>query len=385
MTLEEKFLIKAKNKFGEKFDYSKVEYIKSNIPVTIICPKHGKFEVKPTSFLQSKYGCKKCATEEIHNAQRCTTEKFIEKAKLVWGERFTYDRLNYINSNTKITVTCPIHGDFETRAPDFLRGHGCPKCKANKTSKLNKEQKRSSQELFIEKATKLYGNLFDYSNVEYVNSRTKVCIHSNLLNEDFVISPAHFLQGEIRKKYLGLDYFDKKEKYSWTTENFIKIASLIRPEFDYSKTVFNGNKNPVTVICKDHGEFKILPVNLLYNNEGCPKCSRSKGEMFVDYILSSLKINFKTQYKVNIDDNKYFIDFCFIKNNKLIFIEYNGRQHYEPIEYFGGEERFIKQQNRDNIIRNYCKNNNIILLEYKYDIPFYTLSNKIKEDIKNIK
>lgn len=382
MTLKEKFLEKAKNKFGDKFDYSKVNYVNSTTPVTVICPIHGEFEVKPVQFLQSKYGCKKCANEEIHKKQRWTTEIFIQKAKEVWGERYTYEHSNYVNSETKVIVTCPIHGDFETRVPDFLRKHGCPKCKSNLTSELNKKTKRSSLETFINKAKQLYGNLFSYENVNYVNSRTKIIVHSNLLDEDFVISPAHFIQGEIRKKYLGLECFNKKEEYSWDNDYFIKIASLMRPEYDYSETIYTGNKNKIKVICPKHGEFYILPVNLLYNNEGCPKCSRSKGEEFIEFVLNDLKIPFKSQYKIEYSERKFLIDYCIIKNNKIIFIEYNGRQHYEPIEYFGGQEAFEKQQYRDNLLKKYCEENDIVLLEYKYNIPFYKLYSIIKEDIK---
>ncbi len=88
---------------------------------------------------------------------------------------------------------------------------------------------------------------------------------------------------------------------------------------------------------------------------------------------------------ININNQKFIIDFCLILNNKTIFIEYNGIQHYVPIKHFGGKLRFEKQKERDNLLREYCLNNNIILLEYKYDIPFYELYDIIKDDIKQIK
>ena len=69
-----------------------------------------------------------------------------------------------------------------------------------------------------------------------------------------------------------------------------------------------------------------------------------------------------------------------VKKIKNIGIEYQGKQHYEPVEFFGGEEQFLLNQKRDNIKREYCDKNNIPLLELKY-----TLSNKeIKENIANI-
>lgn len=76
-----RFLEKCKNKFGDKFDYSKVNYIDCNTPIIIICPVHGEFEITPTRFLQSKHGCKKCAIEASHKITTKTTESFIEEAK----------------------------------------------------------------------------------------------------------------------------------------------------------------------------------------------------------------------------------------------------------------------------------------------------------------
>lgn len=70
--------------------------------------------------------------------------------------------------------------------------------------------------------------------------------------------------------------------------------------------------------------------------------------------------------------------------NKVVFIEYNGIQHYFPVELFGGVNAFNKQIARDNAVRNYCKENNIILLEYCYNIPFNKLVTILNNDLKEI-
>lgn len=384
MITKNNFFEKAKEKFGDKFDYSKSIYTKADEDIIIICPKHGEFITKPGNFIRSIHGCKKCANEHLGKNQRKSPEKFIEECKKVWGNRYIYEKTNYIDCETKVIVTCPIHGDFETRPADFLRKHGCPKCKGVKTSILNKKIHRWTLEDFINKSKLLYDNLFDYSKVIYVNNRTKVLIHSNLLNEDFLITPNHFLAYEVPKKYLGLS---KYETGKLNKEIFIQRAKLIYGnKYDYSKVEYIDVNTKVCIICPIHGEFWQTPTNHLWNREECPNCNKSKGEQLISYILDKLKYEYTSQYPIQIETNKYKIDFCLIINNKLIFIEYNGIQHYEPVDIFGGEEKFYNYQiPRDNTLKEYCKNNDIILLTYKYNIPFNELESIIKKDLNEIK
>lgn len=61
-------------------------------------------------------------------SKRKTTKEFIENAKKVHGDKYNYDKVNYINNKSKVVITCPIHGDFEQRPNDHLSGYGCYKC-----------------------------------------------------------------------------------------------------------------------------------------------------------------------------------------------------------------------------------------------------------------
>lgn len=382
MITKNNFLQLAKEKFPE-YDYSKVIYTKSTEPITVVCPRHGEFITKPGMFLRSTYGCPKCAQVSLAKQRTITPEDFIKRCKEVWGNKFTYEKTKYVNSDTKVVITCPIHGDFEIRPADFIRKHGCPKCKGNKTSILNKKLHGDTLEDFINKAKLLYDNLFDYSKVIYVNSRIKVCIHSNLLNEDFLITPSKFLSGSILKKYLGLPRY---ESSSLNLEIFIQRAKLLHGDkYDYSKVEFKNVKEKVCIICPEHGEFWKTPTDHLWNREGCPKCTQSKGELAVGMALKSLNYEYCEQYPLIINNHKYKIDFCIIINNSLVFIEYNGQQHYKPVPIFGGEEAFKKQQERDNLIREYCKENNIKLLEYPYTIPLIDIKKILKKDLEDVK
>lgn len=96
---------------------------------------------------------------------------------------------------------------------------------------------------------------------------------------------------------------------------------------------------------------------------GCPKCSKSKGEKYVEILLKNNNIQYLDQYKFE-DLPHIIVDFYIPSKNCVI--EYNGRQHYMPIEHFGGQLKFEKQQIRDNNLRNYCKINKINLIEIPY-------------------
>lgn len=100
---------------------------------------------------------------------------------------------------------------------------------------------------------------------------------------------------------------------------------------------------------------------------GCAK--RSSGELKIKNILMNKNLSFKEQYRIKDKNNNVMIfDFMIMKENNIIaLIEYDGEQHYRPVEYFGGENKFKIQQIRDERKDIYCKENNIVLIR----IPYY--------------
>lgn len=103
----EQFIEKARSIHGDKYDYSLITNPKFGERVTIICPIHGEFEQFTNNHLQD-CGCPKCSKHYQYN-----TEEFIKRAKEIHGESYDYSKTKYINSRTKVIITCPIHGDFE--------------------------------------------------------------------------------------------------------------------------------------------------------------------------------------------------------------------------------------------------------------------------------
>lgn len=129
--------------------------------------------------------------------------------------------------------------------------------------------------------------------------------------------------------------------------------------------------------------FIALPAKV--NNGHITSCGcriQSAGEEFIKGLLNDIKVEFETQY--TFDDCKYInllrFDFAIIQNGKLLgLIEYDGKQHFEPIEFFGGQKGFEEIKKRDTIKNMYCKSNNIPLLRLPYTLSTEEIKQQIYE------
>lgn len=162
-----------------------------------------------------------------------------------------------------------------------------------------------------------------------------------------------------------------------TPERFVEEMQKINPNIEILGK-FTQTKNPIKVKCKICNRvWEPLAKNLIKGLR-CTCETRTKGEILIWNILNKYNINFLFQKEIS---DKIFsqpfllIDFYLPDYN--LFIEYNGKQHYVPIEYFGGEIQFNKQQTRDEELREYCRLNNIKLLELKYDLSPEEIEDKI--------
>ena len=266
------FIEKAKKVHGDKYDYSKVEYINSQTKVCIICPEHGEFWQEPSAHVRG-HNCPKCSNIKRGDTFRSNGTKFIEQAKNVHGGKYDYSKVEYINSSTKVCIICPNHGEFFILPQNHLLGQGCPKCVG----------KHLTTEEIITKFKQVHGDKYDYSKVEYNKMHEKVCIICQEHGE-FWQTPSKHINGqecpkcavEIRtnKRLIGTDEFIKRAIEKW--------GNL----YDYSKVRYNKVNEKVEIICKKHGSFFQRPFDHLHGH-GCPVCGKleSKDEIeLYDYI-----------------------------------------------------------------------------------------------------
>lgn len=266
-------------KHDNKYDYSKVELIGSKTKVTIICPIHGEFEQTPDSHLRGS-GCIKCSYEQRADNSRKKLDSFVEKGKKLHGNKYDYSNVNYNNTHTAVKINCSIHGEFEQDPSHHLRGSGCPKCGNNVKSK----------DFFISKSIETHGDYYDYSKVDFINTKLKV-----------------------------------------------------------------------TIICPIHGEFNQTPSHH-YNGAGCPICRESKGEREIRNYLIDKQIKYKPQHRFKDCRDKKPLPFDFYLPEHNTCIEFDGEQHFKVKEQWGGVEGLLDRQRKDKIKTEYCKENNINLI-----------------------
>ncbi|WP_318521250.1 hypothetical protein [Photobacterium leiognathi] len=167
------FVERAKAAWGDRFDYSKVQYSGATKKVMIICPDHGVFSQLPINHWNGSLGCKACRSNKISKSVK-NNETFIEQVKQVWGERWDLSQTKYVNNKFKVTVLCREHGEFEQLPRGLLAGSvGCKSCK----SKLHAVTHRTlDTNSFIQLSISVWGDRFDYSQTEYRGSKTHVNI-----------------------------------------------------------------------------------------------------------------------------------------------------------------------------------------------------------------
>jgi len=254
------FITKGIKKHGNCYDYSKVNYIDAETPVTIICKEHGEFLQKPKNHIRG-FRCRKCANTV---RPRSSTEEFIGKSISKFKTKYSYINTHYTTHRDEIIITCKKHGDFKITPRNHLSSAhgGCKEC----ANDITTSSTRDTSITFAIKANKLYQGVYDYSKVKYVNSLIKVEIICRI-HGPFMQPPNSHLAGH------GCPYC--KGVGRKTTEQFIKDSNyLFKNIYDYSKTLVIGVNKKVTIICAEHGDFYKTPIKHLAG-QGCPHCAKS--------------------------------------------------------------------------------------------------------------
>ena len=309
------------------YDYSKVHYINAHTKIEIICPKHNSFFQTPEKHLRGR-GCHQCGKEKNVNAtrqQRTTIKDFTKKSNKIHNNKFDYSKSIYTNSQTKIIIICPIHGEFQQTPNHHLQGNGCCKCEYERKGKL----KRVNFEKIKEKSKLIHNNKYEYINIIYKNGSNRIlikCPHHGIFKQH---SHIH-LKGQGCNK-CGI------ESRKYTTEEFTNKSNIIHNNlYDYSKSIYKNCYQKIIIICSEHGEFLQNP-RCHISGQGCPKCVHTVSKpqtKFLDYI------NIKNQNVVLEKWKKKRVDGYDEKTNTVY--EFLG-------DYFHGNPEKYKSQEYNQI------------------------------------
>lgn len=324
-------------------------YINVKTKILCKCKIDGyEWEVVPSSILKG-HGCPFCGG----NVPK-SHEQFVKEMNEINSNILILEK--YINSETKLLCKCKIDGNVWYAKPhSLLEGHGCPLC-YEQTIKTH--EKFVSEMSLIHPTIKILG--------AYKNNKTDVLCECLICHFKWNGVPNRMLSGN----HCGCPKCGGTLKI--THEEFIEKMNHINSNIEILGH-YKNSKTRVKCKCKKDGYiWEAIPNNLM-NGIGCPNCTISKGENKIFDYLNKFEICCIQQKKfddlIGTGGNKLSYDFYIPKHNLLI--EYNGKQHYESIEYFGGEKIFLKQQKHDNIKQIYAKSNNYNLLI----IPYWEFDN----------
>jgi very-short-patch-repair endonuclease len=287
--------------------------------------------------------------------KKLTIQNFIERANLIHNNKYDYSLVEYVNIDTKVKIVCTIHGVFEQSPNKHISKtqRGCPKC--NGGIKLENDD-------FIERCKKIHNNKYDYSLVDYANANTNIKIICPI-HGIFEQKPKHHINGS----GCSMCNNDSIKYNQLNSEQFILEAIKIHGDkYDYSLVDYKNSNDKIKIICPIHGMFEQSPRNHKNRQHGCPGCCESKGERKIKQLLNNNNIQYIRQKIFDKCIDKTTLPFDFFLPNYNLCIEYDGKQHFEKIDYWGGEENLKYIQNHDNIKNDFCENNNINLLRISY-------------------
>ena len=227
-----------------------------------------------------------------------------------------------------------------------------------------KSTKRLTTEDFILKSKEIHGDKYDYSLVEYVNNRTKVkIIYNNIIYEQL---PGNHLKG-----------FNCENIKKMTQDEFILRSKEIHGDkYDYSLVDFKNVRGKVKIVYQCIIYEQLAYIHLEGKSPRGTEDRNSKGEQYIESYLIDNNIKYIRQYWYKDCRNILPLPFDFYLNELNILIEYDGRQHFESVDLFGGEEELLKRKINDQIKNNYCIKNRIPLLRISYLEDIYLKLNE---------
>lgn len=249
---ELEFIEKARKIHGTKYDYSSVNFINSHTKIKIICPEHGEFLQSPAHHLNKK-GCYYCGLLKLANHFRADQDVLIKRAIEKHGTKYDYSKVSYIRQSEPVEIICPLHGSFYATLHGHINGKKCLYCQYNVT-----------------------------------------------------ISPEEFLHSNVYILYPEYSLEDKIKIFDW----LMRMRQIHGNLYEY---IFHPNiriEDKITIICREHGEFRQTIHNHVLHKQKCPKCGRESatkhaqnnpsGWMYTDWMRVAKQSKRFDSYKVYI-------------------------------------------------------------------------------------
>lgn len=290
----------------------------------------------------------------------------IEKLKQKHNNKYDYSKTVYTFAKDKITIVCKTHGDFTQTYSDHLSGKGCQKCARENTTNANKFRTGKNTENVICEFLPVWGDTYDYSKVNYTGSQDKIEIICRKHGSFFQTDKTH-LKGH------GCPLCANErtaEIQTYTTDHFVQLCKdKFNNNYDYSEVDYKGGKEHITLICKDHGEFRILASVHLHQGSGCPSCNtggfnpKMPAYLYVLYAGDMTKVGITNRdvgkrlkeicsdsgHIFKIVSEFYFEDGYKCSDTETRVLRYLRSKYKNPVKKFCGSSECFFEVNRDEL------------------------------------
>lgn len=345
-----------------------------NNKITLRCTCGHMWKAAPYSLIKADgsahRGCRNCGIKRVADYHRLNTHTFIQSAKKVHGLRYDYRCVHYVHGRAKVQIICLVHGSFFQSPHNHLSGRGCRKCGREQIAKAHEY----STAEFIKRAKLRHGSKYDYHQVQYKHNKTKIKIICKS-HGGFWQRPHSHLNGRGCSKCSQESHPPKYRPQQIVTrieEAHPNILVLRLPKKVTER---------IPVSCKTCGNLWTSKAPILIKADGspycgCPRCSSSKGEKITRTFLETNKIRFISQARL-IPDTSHSFDFLLLDSKTLI--EYQGQQHYRPVDFAGrgrawASAHFKVTKRRDRFKSRWARKNGYRLIVIPYwtkDIPAF--------------
>jgi len=260
-------------------------------------------------------------------AVKWNKESFVAFAEKMHGFKYEYSKIQYITTQQKVEIICSEHGSFYQTPSNHMKGQGCPEC----GRKARSISQRGNVEAFIKAAEEKHGKRYNYSEVLYTNTMTKVKVTCTI-HGAFEVRPNSHLNGNgcpacgrlSARENIALDYskfIERAEKvhndrYRYITESYVNYTSKM------------------SMFCFEHGFFSQTPHSHISMKVGCPKCGNARAGLSNQKDWSTVLELFRSVHGNRFSyDNSMYKD---VSHKIKVKCEKHGWFEQKPYQHYGG-------------------------------------------------
>ena len=331
-------------------------YKNNRIKIYLKCNKDGhEWNISYYRLINTNSGCPRCAGQVLYKEEiDDNINKKLKKINASLIESFVYKN---IYSRPKLKCNTNGHEWTPTYHELVKGGNGCPKCAGKNLSKKETDDK-------IDKRLKE----INASLIEpfiYLNNKSKLKLRCNIDGHEWYIQYYNLINNNKGcAKCAGILKITQEEAEEKVLEQCKIMNYILVKPFTYLTT----QTTKIILKCNKCGHmWNVTYNNFIQHKSGCPKCNISKGEHEIEKILKIKNISYTTQKIFEKCKDITYLKFDFYLPKHNLCIEFDGIQHFKPIEFFGGEKTLKLQQKRDKIKNQYCTENNIDLIRIPYN------------------